>query len=382
MVSITTHAADFIYRRKSHHPEDQVLSSDKQQIKTANNEANQTANSLLTRTKPDTVTEDYMDAITAEKIKTEKERARLRNQYIALLQQETGNNSSDSAAIKTCTENLAVLLCCSSLNSKDCLKQAKEMAAKSANAHQISLIMDKFYDVSIHLQDKEQIQDTFDILRFETDLLSLNTADNAWGRDLAEKHWEAIGATRDNYLEVFLKAFEKMNAFYVDFVALKSSLAQFIHGPNDKGEINFQGGEFGKEIDKLLAKYALPSEAGLLFPEPGKTASKEECEQWIKQMGLPAGSLVRTNTNGGYSVLIDLTAIEKMKEGLYNGYWSPNKLSAWETGFNSQGDILQNTLQMFTQKMTNANSLYDNLVKIFSSFIEQDLSAAKGYFNF
>lgn len=380
MISVTTQPADFIQRQKSIFSEKQSLSAHKQQNKSADNESGAATAISSKLTEPEAGRAGSTNLMTAENIKIEKERAKMRKQYLTLLQQETRNNSSVSAAIKVCFENLAILLRHSPLKNKDSLNQAKELATKSANVRQINLIMDKFYDVRIHQQNEQHIQETFDVLRFETDLLSLNTSDNAWGRELAEKHWEAIGATRDNYLEVFLKAFEKMNAFYADFVALKSSLAQFIHGANDKGEVNFQGEEFGKEIDKLLAKYALPSEAGQLFPEPGRIASREECEQWIKQMGLPAGSLVYTN--GGYTVRIDLTAIVKMKEGLYNGNWSANKLSAWETGFNSQGDILQNTLQMFTQKMTNANSLYDNLIKIFSGFIEQDLSAAKSYLNF
>lgn len=380
MISITNQTTEFIQRKESLFPENQGLSANKQQDSTADDKPGTAATLSSKLTVPEAGVAGSTNFPIAETIKIEKERYKLRKQYLTLLQQETGNNRSDSAVVKTGTEKLAVLLRSSSFKNKECLNQAKELAAKSANARQINQIMDTFYDMRIHQQDEQQIQETFDILRFETDLISLNTTDNAWGRDLAEKHWEAIGATRDNYLEVFLKAFEKMNSFYADFVALKSSLAQFIHGTNDKGEVNFQGEEFKKEIDKLLEKYALPSGAGQLFPEAGKTASQEECEQWIKQMGLPAGSLVRTN--GGYTVRIDLSAIEKMKEGLYNGNWSANKLSAWETGFNSQGDILQNTLQMFTQKMTNANSLYDNLVKIFSSFIEQDLSAAKGYFNF
>lgn len=249
-----------------------------------------------------------------------------------------------------------------------------------ANLRQIDDLMNQFYHPLIHQQSDLHIQEKFDLLRFETDLLSLKDSDNAWGRDLAEKHWEAIGAARDNYLEVFLKAFEKMNAFYADFVTLKNSLNRFIGSANDKGEIHFLGEGFREEIDKLLAKYAAPSDVGQLFPEAGKTATQEECERWIKQMGLPAGSL--DSTGGQFTVRVDLSAIEKMKEGLNTGWWSANRLSAWESGFNAQGDILQNMLQMFTQKMTSANSLYDNLVKIFSSFIEQDLSAAKGYFNF
>ncbi|KAA6043268.1 IpaD/SipD/SspD family type III secretion system needle tip protein [Pantoea sp. Bo_7] len=380
MISIKNQTTEFFQRKEFSLPENQNLSVNTQHKKCADNSSGTETALSPNPAEPEAGTAGSTSVMTAEKIKIEKERTLLRKHYLTLLHQETGNNRIDSAVIKTGIEKLAVLLRSSSFKNNECLNQAKELAAKNANARQINQIMDTFYDMRIHQQDEQQIQETFDILRFETDLLSLNTTDNAWGRDLAEKHWEAIGATRDNYLEVFLKAFEKMNSFYADFVALKSSLAQFIHGANDKGEVYFQGEEFGKEIDKLIAKYALPSGVGQLFPETGKTASQEECEQWIKQMGLPAGSLVRTN--GGYTVRIDLSAIEKMKEGLYNGNWSANKLSAWETGFNSQGDILQNTLQMFTQKMTNANSLYDNLVKIFNSFIEQDFSAAKGYFNF
>ena len=382
MISITNQTSEFFQRKDSSLPEVQSLSVNTQQKKSADNSSGTETTLSLKPAEPEAGIAGSTSVMTAEKMKKEKERTLLRKQYLTLLQQETGNNRSDSAAIKTGTENLAVLLCSSSFRSKECLDQAKELAEKSANARQINQIMDRFYDMRIHQQDEQQIQETFDILRFETDLLSLNTTDNAWGRDLAEKHWEAIGATRDNYLEVFLKAFEKMNKFYADFVALKSSLSQFIDGANDKGEVYFRGEEFANKIDEFLDEHLSSYSNNQLYPEDG-FADYDECVKWAEQMGLPKSSVKRlANQPGLASVNIDLAPVFKMKEGLKNGYWSPNRLSAWETGFNSQGDILQNRLQTFTQKMTSANSLYDNLVKIFSSFIEQDLSAAKGYFNF
>lgn len=304
------------------------------------------------------------------------------SQQVKFLQANLYSCSADSKALKNSTDKIRGLLSVTTATEMlDIQQQACEVAEGTTRQRNINQLMADFYHPSIQQESPEEIQERFDLLQFETDLVSLNADDNSWGRDLAEKHWEAIGATRDNYLEVFLKVFEKLNSFFSDFATFKSKIHSYIGSPNDDGNMRFDYEKFRGDISLVSGKYAYPNSAGHLFPDENRTASKGECERWIKQMGLPAGSLKGDDING-YSVHIDTSILENMYQQVPWGDVSATRLANWQSGFEAQAEDLQKTIQTFTQKMTSANSLYDNLVKIFSSFIEQDLSAAKGYLNF
>ena len=55
------------------------------------------------------------------------------------------------------------------------------------------------------------------------------------------------------------------------------------------------------------------------------------------------------------------------------------KYQAWQSGFKAQEENMKTTLQTLTQKYSNANSLYDNLVKVLSSTISSCMEAAKSF---
>ncbi|VEA75394.1 cell invasion protein SipD [Salmonella enterica subsp. arizonae] len=55
------------------------------------------------------------------------------------------------------------------------------------------------------------------------------------------------------------------------------------------------------------------------------------------------------------------------------------KYQAWQAGFKAQEENLKTTLQTLTQKYSNSNSLYDNLVKVLSSTISSSLETAKSF---
>ncbi|NIE72333.1 IpaD/SipD/SspD family type III secretion system needle tip protein [Pantoea sp. Acro-807] len=301
---------------------------------------------------------------------------------IKVLQANTHACHSDAELLKNSAEKIRGLLI--PLSREEMLniqQQACEVAGGNTRQRNINQLMADFYHPSIQQDSPEEIQERFDLLRFETDLVSLNADDNSWGRDLAQKHWEAIGATRDNYLEVFLKSFEKLNSFFSEFASFRSKIHLYIGSPDKDGKMNFEYGKFRGDLRPLWEKYEYPNISGHLFPDTNKTASKEECERWIRQMGLPAGYLKGDDLKG-YSVHIDTSILESMYQQVPFGSLTATELANWQSGFEAQSEDLQKTMQTFTQKMTSANSLYDNLVKIFSSFIEQDLGAAKGYLNF
>ncbi|MDB5775509.1 MAG: cell invasion protein SipD [Herbaspirillum sp.] len=52
---------------------------------------------------------------------------------------------------------------------------------------------------------------------------------------------------------------------------------------------------------------------------------------------------------------------------------------AWKTGFDAQADLLKNTASAMAQKLTNAQSIYENLVKVLSGMIASMLETDKAF---
>ncbi|EGK0756809.1 IpaD/SipD/SspD family type III secretion system needle tip protein, partial [Salmonella enterica] len=94
------------------------------------------------------------------------------------------------------------------------------------------------------------------------------------------------------------------------------------------------------------------------------------------------------STGSGYVVTVDLAPLRKMVQDI-GGLGKPGsdsklemdnaKYQAWQSGFKAQEENLKTTLQTLTQKYSNANSLYDNLVKVLSSTISSSLETAKSF---
>ncbi|EBS4098559.1 type III secretion system needle tip protein SipD, partial [Salmonella enterica subsp. enterica serovar Bareilly] len=104
------------------------------------------------------------------------------------------------------------------------------------------------------------------------------------------------------------------------------------------------------------------------------------------ELNLPEACL--KPAGAGYVVLVDLAPVQKMVDDL-NGLGTPGsdsklemdnaKYQAWQSGFKAQEENMKTTLQTLTQKYSNANSLYDNLVKVLSSTISSCMEAAKSF---
>ncbi|EAX0009458.1 SPI-1 type III secretion system needle tip complex protein SipD, partial [Salmonella enterica] len=111
-----------------------------------------------------------------------------------------------------------------------------------------------------------------------------------------------------------------------------------------------------------------------------------EARQWLSELNLPNSCL--KSYGSGYVVTVDLTPLQKMVQDI-DGLGAPGKDSklemdnakyqAWQSGFKAQEENLKTTLQTLTQKYSNANSLYDNLVKVLSSTISSSLETAKSF---
>ncbi|HAK5293733.1 TPA: IpaD/SipD/SspD family type III secretion system needle tip protein [Salmonella enterica] len=208
--------------------------------------------------------------------------------------------------------------------------------------------------------------------------------------ELWEKVTGKIAAISDNYLGVYENVVAVYTGFYQNYSDILSRLGGWLLPGKDGNSIKLDVTSLKSELNQLLSKYEHISQNTVLFPaQSGNTltgATEAQARQWLEELNLPAECLKRTNA--GYVVLIDLAPVRKMLNDL-NELGKPGgdsklemdnaKYQAWQSGFKAQEEKMKTTLQTLTQKYSNANSLYDNLVKILSSTINSCMESAKSF---
>ncbi|EAZ4875267.1 SPI-1 type III secretion system needle tip complex protein SipD [Salmonella enterica] len=196
-----------------------------------------------------------------------------------------------------------------------------------------------------------------------------------------------ISAIGENYLGVYENVVAVYTDFYQAFSDILSKMGGWLSPGKDGNTVKLNVNALKSEISDLINKYKQPNKNTILFPSQTSssvtTATKAEAEQWIKELNLPDSCLKASGS--GYVVLVDTGPLEKMVSDL-NGIGSGSaleldnaKYQAWQAGFKAQEENLKTTLQTLTQKYSNANSLYDNLVKVLSSTISSSLETAKSF---
>lgn len=208
-------------------------------------------------------------------------------------------------------------------------------------------------------------------------------------RELWEMISKSIGNIKDGYLGVYENVVGKYIEFYQEFSDILSKMAGWISS-NDKGDkVTLSVGELYDALKQLKAKY----ENTELFASTADTPekAKEEAEKWAAELGLPKECVKeQPKGSGRYVVVIDTGPVQKMMtalEGLAGGVPAKDKkvemdnakFQSWQSGFKAQEENLKNTLQTLTQKYSNANSLFDNLVKVLSSTISSCTETAKSF---
>lgn len=203
-------------------------------------------------------------------------------------------------------------------------------------------------------------------------------------RELWEMISKSIGNIKDGYLGVYENVVGKYIEFYQEFSDILSKMAGWISS-NDKGDkVTLSVGELYDALKTLKTKY----ENTVLFPTSG-TTTEAEAKKWAKELGLPESCVQKKGD--GYVVVIDTGPVQKMMDALKGlaGGSEPAKdkkvemdnakFQSWQSGFKAQEENLKNTLQTLTQKYSNANSLFDNLVKVLSSTISSCTETAKSF---
>ncbi|MGL4929050.1 MAG: type III secretion system needle tip protein SctA, partial [Plesiomonas sp.] len=180
---------------------------------------------------------------------------------------------------------------------------------------------------------------------------------------------EDIGNINDNYLGVYEDVVALYTEFYQAFSEILSQMGGWITAGSDGNSVNFDSAALKEALEKLKADFE---------DKPLFSGTPEEALEWAEELGLPEGC-VKVIDGKGY-VFIDMTPIDNMIKNLP----PPGKIDnaafqAWQSGFKAQEENLKNTLQTLTQKYSNANSLFDNLVKVLSSTISSCTETCKSF---
>ncbi|NOY35134.1 type III secretion system needle tip complex protein IpaD, partial [Shigella sonnei] len=201
-------------------------------------------------------------------------------------------------------------------------------------------------------------------------------------RELWAKIANSINDINEQYLKVYEHAVSSYTQMYQDFSAVLSSLAGWISpGGNDGNSVKLQVNSLKKALEELKKKY----EDKPLYPATN-TVSQKEADKWLTELGGTIGKV--SKKNGGYVVNINMTPIDNMLKSLNNLGGNGEvvldnaKYQAWNAGFSAEDETMKNNLQTLVQKYSNANSIFDNLVKVLSSTISSCTDTDKLFLHF
>lgn len=196
-----------------------------------------------------------------------------------------------------------------------------------------------------------------------------------------------IGIIKEEYLDVYARMVEAYAQLFAELnEEVIGKLHQWLNVVGDKGAVQINARAIREALDELIAKYSLPNPDAVLFPVPGEDgrvtgSTREDAMKWLVAMGLPA-SCLKQLPDGSYCVVMDLSPLREMKEGLPTGdnpELLPARFQAWQAAWNAQIQELESALQKHTQKYSNANSIHDNVQKVISSTLSALFEMLKAF---
>ncbi|UTH74095.1 IpaD/SipD/SspD family type III secretion system needle tip protein [Chromobacterium sp. IIBBL 290-4] len=208
------------------------------------------------------------------------------------------------------------------------------------------------------------------------------------------KLWGDVAGYIGNINKEYLLKYQEIVAGYTEFYKKFSSnvlanLGGWVHDAGDKGD--------KVKIDKDKIQGALKTLNDEFSKEDKVLYTGEKAAEFFKDL---TGKEAAQDTKAGgfwyWNNKIYVNTDWSAKDGADNGVlqvmihsldgdgldteMNSAKFQAWKSGFDSEAEQLKNTLQTLTQKYSNANSIFDNLVKVLSSTITACMETAKAFF--
>lgn len=250
------------------------------------------------------------------------------------------------------------------------------------NREEIALKFRKIRSV-IDSYQKENIPTSSDSLLDDASLSKVKSS-----REIADSLFKSIDNINKDYLQVF----QHSAKFYADLLKeLNEKLASFKDViKTDKDTIEFKFVETKELIDKLAAlkkKY----DNKRLVPAEGNLKNNDEAVAWAKQLGLNEEKSIANKNNNIY-IKMDLSFIDEIidhfpkispgknaKKFLSDAKYNSARWVVWQSGFDQFKTEAQTTSQTVIQKYSNANAIYDNVIKILSNTIRELLESNKSF---
>lgn len=191
--------------------------------------------------------------------------------------------------------------------------------------------------------------------------------------EICDSVFETIKELGPNYIDVFQNAVEEYSKFFGELIDAFGQFAGFYKPGSKDGCTAVDTLKMIDLINDVIAKYA---------PVALFTGGKEECLAWCKELGLDPDKSLRGGPDV-FTVEMDTSPLDEINS-ILGKFKEPSNLnsaqfSALQSGMDMQKDAVQNALQTVTQKYSNANSTFDNLVKVLSSTITSLLDSDKSF---
>jgi hypothetical protein len=118
--------------------------------------------------------------------------------------------------------------------------------------------------------------------------------------------------------------------------------------------------------------------------------NKAIAEKWATDTGLPRNGVLKSVNDGiTWLVKLDFAPVQNMIDGLEalkkqipldadgNITMSASKFQSWRAGFDDQANAIKDTSSVMAKKLVNAQSVYENLIKVLSATIAAMLETCK-----
>lgn len=207
-------------------------------------------------------------------------------------------------------------------------------------------------------------------------------------REIANSLSKSISNINKDYLTVFQDSAKS----YADALReLNEILASFKDAiKTDKDTVEFKFDETKKIIDKLIALKEKYKDRRLV-PAEGNLKNRAEADAWFRQLGLNDETSI-IDSDGNIYIKMDISFIDEIinhfpkisnKEGdkkfLSDAKHNSARWAAWQSGFDQFKTEAQTVSQTVTQKYSNANAIYDNVIKILTNTIRELQESNKSF---
>jgi len=212
-------------------------------------------------------------------------------------------------------------------------------------------------------------------------------------KEIADLIAAAMSEIKDEYLEPFLDAFDKIQEFN-ELLSKYKNIFINMFSVKDEDELKFGTYDCTKLLEDLEKEIqAYKEEKGELI---GGLKTEEEAKGWCEKFG--TGNVVKTS-DGNWSVQMDSSPLEKLFESIKTSvdaekktdffgkeYWTIPYNTIYLHMFNTANSAINATYEsvntianMFSNKLSNANSTYQRVTEILSSFIAQTLQTSQQF---